>query len=177
MKATCKSVILALFLLLTGCAVNLNYTWVEYPITPRQLPLQNSIKAGKEIRILKEGASYEQEFIGKANSTNYYGSWQSLTDGVADQLAKELGIMGVKINNTAEKSLTIKLLSRQSQQGVLWNFAAKLEGIVTLGNGKSKVYKVRSIRQPTLPEAYNKAVALVVIEIINDQEVLTYINE
>jgi len=48
---------------------------------------------------------------------------------------------------------------------------------VKFGNGKTKSYTVRNSSPDTVYRTYNGAVALAVIEIINDPEVLTYINE
>jgi len=59
----------------------------------------------------------------------------------------------------------------------MWRIAASLDFSVKFGDGKTKLYTVRNSSPSTVDQTYNGAVALAVLEIINDPEVLTYINE
>ncbi len=168
--------ILVFLLSLTGCAIKHDYIWKEYPIASDLIPSQNNFTEGRKIRIIKGKSDNSKIFLGNVGAHQYYGSELSLTDGIADQLTKELKNMNLEINNTSEKSLEITVNSLNFERG-MWKIAATLEFTVRFGNGKSKSYTVRNSSPATVDRTYNGAVALAVIKIINDQEVLTYISE
>ena len=106
----------------------------------------------------------------------YYGSEQTLTDGIVDQLAKEMQKRQFNSTDTAKKSLDIAVNSSAFKQE-MWEVAATIEYTVKFGNGKTKWYTVRNSSPTTVDRTYNGAVALAVLEIINDPEVLTYIKK
>jgi uncharacterized lipoprotein len=145
-------------------------------ITPKRISSQNSFTEGQEIGIIKGKSNDSKIFLGNVGAHQYYGSEQSLTDGIVDQLAKEMRNKRLEIKNTAEKSLEITVNRSNFERGV-WKIAATIEFTVKFGNGKTKSYTVRNSSPATVDRTYNGAVALAVIEIINDPEVLTYINE
>ncbi len=177
MQWTYKPVILILFLFLTGCAIKHDYVWHEYAIAPERISSQNIFKEGQEIRIIKGKSNDSKIVLGSVGAHRYYGSEQTLTDAIVDQLSKELRNRRIEIKNTAEKSLEITANRSKFEQG-MWKMAATIEFTVKFGNGKTKSYTVRnSILSTFADRAYNGAVAWAVIEIINDPEVLTYINE
>lgn len=176
MKTKCKGFIFLLLLVLSGCTIKHDYKWNEHPITPDRILSQNSLTDGKEIGIIKGQSDNSKEILGQVGAHQYYGSEQSLTDGIADQLAKELQKKNLIINKTSEKSLAISVNRSYFERG-MWKIAAALEFTVKFGNGKIKWYTVRNSSPLTVDHTYNGAVALAVIEIINDGEVLTYINE
>ncbi len=176
MQSAYKPIILILILVITGCARKHDYVWNEYPITPGRISSQISFTEGQKIRILKGKSNDLKIFLGNVGPHQYYGSEQSLTDGIVDQLVKEMRNKGLLTNNTAEKSLEITVNRSNFRRG-MWKLAATLEFTVKFGNGKTKSYTVRNSSPDTVYRTYNGAVALAVIEIINDPEVLTYINE
>ena len=176
MKTKRNVFILLLFLVLAGCAIKHDYTWNEYTISSDRMPSQDNITEGREIRIIKGKSDDSKIFLGSIGLHQYYGSEQSLTDGIADQLAKELQNKNLVINNTSGKSLELTVNRSNFEPGE-WKRAATLEFTVEFGNGKTKSYTVRNSSPATVYRTYNGAVALAVVEIINDREVLTYINE
>jgi len=176
MRAIYKAVVLVVIFLIAGCTIKHDYIWVEYPITPERLNLHDSFDESKEIRIIKGDSDDSQIFLGNVGAHHYFGSLQSLTDGIADQLEMELAQRQLEINNTAEKSLEITVMWTKFERG-MWKIAATLDFQVKFGNGKIKSYSVRNSSPATVDRTYNGAVALSVIEIINDWEVLAYINE
>ena len=163
-------------LTLMGCAIKHDYVWIEYPIKPERVSSQNSFTEGKEIWIIKGKSDDSKIFLGNVGAHQYYGNEQSLTDGIVDQLAKEMRNKRLEIKNTAEKSLEITVNRSNFERG-MWKIAATIEFTVKFGNGKTKSYTVRNSSPATVDRTYNGAVALAVIKIINDPEVLTYINE
>ncbi len=175
MRGTYAPVILVLFIFLSGCAIKHNYAWTEYPIASKRIT-QNSYVKGQKIKIIKGDADDAKRFLGNVGAHQYYGSEKSLTDGIADQLAKELKKKGIEIINDAEKSLEIKVDNYNFEQG-MWKIAATINFSVAFGNEKTKSYTVRNSSPGTVDMTYNGAVALAVLEIMNDPEVLSYINK
>lgn len=167
-----------LFLVFTGCAtVKHNYIWREYPIASERIPSQNSFTEGQEIRIIKGKSNDSKIILGQFGRDQYYGSEQLLTNGIVDQLTNELQNKRIKIKDTAaEKSFKITV-NRSSFKVGMWMYAATIEFKVEFGNGRIKPYTVRNSSPNTVERVFNGAVALAVIEIINDPDVLTYINE
>jgi len=176
MRSAYKPVILILLLIITGCARKHDYIWNEYPITPDRISSQISFTEGQEIRIIKGKSNDSKIFLGNVGPLQYYGSEQSLTDGIVDQLVKEMRNKRLEIKNTAEKSLEIAVNRSKFNRG-MWRLAATLEFTVKFGNGKIKSYTVTNSSPDTVYRTYNGAVALAVIEIINDPKVLNFINE
>ncbi len=183
MKTKCNGFIFVLLFVLSGCAIKQiehDYTWSEYQIYSDQVRLQNSITKGREVRIIQGKSDNSKIFLGSIyvghQQHRYYGSLQSLTDGIADQLAKELQNRNLIINNTSEKSLEITVIRSNFDDGML-TMGATLDFTVKFGNGIIKSYTVRKSSFGTVPQTYNGAVSLAIIEIMNDRAVQTYINE
>ena len=176
MQSTYKPVILILCFILTGCAIKHDYVWHEYPIAPERIASQSGFTVGQEISIIKGKSNDSIIFLGNVGAHQYYGSEQSLTDGIVDQLAMELRKQQLEIKDAADKSLEITVNRSKFERG-MWRIAATLDFTVKFGNEKIKSYTVRNSSPSTVDQTYNGAVALAVLEIINDPEVLTYINE
>jgi len=175
MQPTYKPVILILLLIIiTGCAIKHDYVWKEYPIKPERISSQTSFTEGQGIRIIKGKSNDATICLGIVGVHAFYGNEQSLTDSIVDQLAKEMRKKGLEIKNTAEKSLEITVNHSIFEPGT-WKRAAIIDYTVKFGNGKAKFYTVRNSSPGPVYRIYNGAVALAVIEIINDQEVLNYI--
>lgn len=165
--------ILTLFLVLTGCAHD--YIWSEYPIDPARIASRESFTEGREIKIIK-GKSEDAKILLLTYAGNqYYASRQSFADGIADQLAKELRNRRIKTGNTAQKSLEITVSDIAVDYGAV-RLATAIEFKVAFGNGRTKSYLVTNASPASFDRTCNGAVALAVIEIINDPEVLAYIN-
>ena len=169
---------LSILLLINGCSSSIkhDYAWHEYLITSERISPEASFTQGQEIRIIKGKSNTSKIFLGNVGVHEYYGSEQSLTDGIVDQLAKEMRKKRLEIKSTAEKSLKITVNRSEFEKG-LWKIAATIEYTVKFGNGKVKSYTTRNSSPTTVDRTYNGVVALAVIEIINDPEVLKYIKK
>ncbi|HEY3274993.1 MAG TPA: hypothetical protein VGJ94_00105 [Syntrophorhabdaceae bacterium] len=175
MKRICKAGLLisALFLILTGCAHE--YVWTEYPIDPGRVASWENFTGGREINVTKGKSKDSKILLLNHSGTQYYASEQQFADGIADQLTKELRSRRVKITDTAGKSLQITVDSIDIDHDFMMLLAA-VEFKVAFGNGKTKTYRVRNGSPGGFDRTCSGAVALAVIEIINDPEVLAYIN-
>jgi hypothetical protein len=179
MQTTYKLSILLLLVVLGGC-ISHDYTWHEYPIASDRISSNVSFTEGKEISIVKGKSDSTDIRLGKAGPHRYYGNMQSLTDGVADQLAIELRKKQLVVKNPAEKSLEVTVVRSNFESGTFAQ-AASMDVELKFGSGKIKSYTVRN-RSPqtgidTVNRIYNGLVALAVIQIMNDQEVAAYINQ
>jgi hypothetical protein len=164
----------ALTLTLTGCAIKHDYSWNEYAIAPERITSEIKVAKGQEIKVVAGKSSDATVLLGNVGLHQYYGSDQMLADGIAEQLSVELRKMGVGINNSANKSLEIAVTRSAFERGA-WKIAATIEFTVKFGNGKTKQYSVRNSSPATVDRTFNGAVALSVIEMLNDPEVRNYI--
>lgn len=179
MQQIYKPVILISLLILAGCTIKHNYVWDEFSIAPERISSLDSFTEGQELRIIKGKSDDSRILLGfyrQLDMHQFYGSLQSLTDGIATQLAREMRKKQLDIRNTAEKSLEITVDRVHFEPGT-FAIAANIDFTVKFGNGKTKSYTVRNSSVKTLDQIYNGAVALAVIEIINDPEVRAYVNE
>jgi hypothetical protein len=163
-------------LLFTGCSIKHDYVWNEYPIEPGRVTSEIQFREGQPVSIVKGKSDSSKIELGYVGAHQYYGSVQSLTDGIAEQLASELEKRGLEVNAAAEKSLEIAVNRSRFDRG-MWKIAAILDFTVAFGNGTTKSYSVRNSSPATVERTYNGAVAVAVIEILNDPDVLAYINE
>lgn len=176
MQMIYKPVIVILFVILTACSIRHDYVWKEYPIASDRISSQINFAKGQEISIIKGKSDHSTIFLGNVGAHKYYGSLQSLTDGIVDQLSKEMQNRHLEIKNEAKKSLEITVNRADFEQG-MWKIAATIEVTVKFGNGKTKFYTIRNSSPATVDRTYDGVVAIAVIKLINDTEILTYINE
>jgi hypothetical protein len=176
MRKAYKPVFLVLFLVLVSCAEERDYVWYEYPILSQWIPPQVSFTEGQDIKIIEGKSNDSKVFLGGVGRYRYYGSLQSLTHGITVQLAGEMGKKGLKVKNTAGKSLEVTVDRTNFKAGFV-KTASTIEYTVKSGNGKTKPYTVTNSSGGMVDQAYNGAVALAVIKIMSDPEVLNYINE
>jgi hypothetical protein len=176
MQMTYKPIILILFVVLSACSINHDYVWKEYPITSDRISSQSNFAQDHEISIIKGKSDQSKVFLGNVGAHKYYGNLQLLTDGIVDQLSKEMRNRHVQIKNEAKKSLEITVNRVNFEQG-MWKIATTMELTAKFGNGKTKSYTVRNSSPATVDRTYDGVVAIAVIELINDTELLTYVNE
>jgi hypothetical protein len=178
MKNACLTVMAVLCVGLTGCQsiVKHPYSWSEYELTPGRVTAPAELGAGQEIQILKGKSDDSTKMLGSVGYHEYYGSEKDLTDGIAYQLSKELQKLKFVVKEPAAKSLEIALIRSGSAQAT-WTTAAILDFTVKFGNGKVKTYYVRNSSPSTVPRAFDGAVALAVMAILNDPEAISYIKE
>jgi hypothetical protein len=95
---------------------------------------------------------------------------------IVEQLSRELKERGLTVKDGAEKSLEIAVDDSHFERG-MWNVAVTIEFTVAFGIGKVKHYSIRNSSPSTVGHTYDGAVALAVIEILDDSEVLAYVTE
>jgi hypothetical protein len=173
-----KPLILFLFLFLAGYAgaTTHEYVWSEYPIAPERVSTQIVFTEGQELWIAAGKSGKARIILGAIGANEYFGSRQLLADAIVVQLTGEMRNKGLRIVDTAGKSLEIRVDRTDYEMGLV-KFAATIEFTVKFGNGTTKSYVVRNSTPGPVERAYNGAVALAVIRIMNDAEVFNYINK
>lgn len=174
MQLMLRTTLLALVILTSGCAIRHDYAWQEYQIEPQRVPLVAQVANAGPVQVIKGTAEETEMFMGNVGAHQYYGNRQQLLNAIADQLILELGKQGIVVNDSASKSMKVGLSSSSFEAG-MWKIAASLAYSVELGNGTSRSYSVRNSTPGTVERAYNGAVALAVIDILNDEEVISYL--
>ncbi len=174
-----KIFFLLVVLVLSSCApkvIRHDYSWVEYKIAPDRVTAQIDGENCPPLKIIKGISETTEKRMGNVGLHEYYGNNQLLTNAIADQLKWELTKRGLKISDTAEKSIELNVIHTAFERG-MWKIASNLDFTVTMGGSKTKNISVRNSSPATVDLAYNGAVALAVIEILNDPEIASYINE
>ncbi|MBN1905667.1 MAG: hypothetical protein JW927_11275 [Deltaproteobacteria bacterium] len=167
--------IITIFITFFGCSIKHDYIWQEYKIDPHRLTSQFNRENAHQLKIIKGKADESEIIIFQAGPHQFYSDYLELTNAMADQLMRELQKKGIKIVNSTEKSLEVKVVKTDFEAG-MWMSAAILNVEVTLGGEKTKSFRVRNSSPNGVNGAFDGAVALTVIEIINDSEVAAYIN-
>jgi hypothetical protein len=105
---------------------------------------------------------------------------QNLTDGIVDQLAKEMQKKRVVIKDTADKSLEITV-NRAFYESGFWSpmDSATIEFTAKFGDGRSKSYSVQNATPYVVltDRTLNGVIAKAVIELMNDIEIERYVNQ
>ncbi len=172
MKSQYSLILLALCLAVVGCKHR--YVASEYPITPDRISA-TKIEGGKDgVRIVAGKASDTKIDLGNVGVHHYYGTHQQLTDAIVKQLASELRSRGVENVSSANKKVEVAVTDSNFESG-MWRIAANLKFTVKLGDAKPMELGVRNGSPGTVARSYNGAVALAVIEILNNQDVLNYL--
>lgn len=163
--------------LFSGCSIKHAYMWKEYPIDSKRVNTSIGYNGNGNSRLeVTTGRSDTRTvFLGNVGAHQYYGSEQSLAEAIASQLSKELEKRGVAIDNGAGKKLEVTVDRSRFEQG-MWAISANIDCTIAFGEGRQKTYSVRNSSPGTVDRAYNGAIALAVIEILNDREVADYIN-
>ncbi len=159
---------------LAGCSHQ--YTWKEYPITSERITSAANYTEGTQVHVISGNASDEKITLASVGIHTYHGTYKNISDGLVEQLKKEFENLGVVVNETADKSIEVKVDQALYEQG-MWKIAATLKYTITLGNGNSKVKTVRNSSPTNISHTFNGVVALAVIDIINDEEVVSYLNK
>ena len=172
-----KSLVILFLLFTSGCSPIIHeYQWKEYKLTADRLPTQDNFTQGRVVKIIKGESDKTRKHMGVVGRHQYYASLQMLTDGLADHLVTELQNKQIKIDDAATKSLKITVTQNSFVRGT-WSISATLNFKVDFGNGKLKSFNVKNKSPGTVDRLYDGVVARSVIAIMEDTEVVAYLNK
>ena len=175
MKKMVLVLLVAMCLCLAGCGeIRHDYSWKEYSIDPERITSDVSL-VGSNIKVIKGSTDTAERNLGNVSIHNYYSNLQHLNDSIVEQLKIELRKKGAVINGSG-KTIKITLNSAEFVRG-MWKIAADFKFTVELGNGKKKELTIRNSSPTTVDRTYDGAVAISVINIMNDQEIMDYLKK
>jgi len=159
----------------SGCRFDHDYTWQEYSIDPERVTL-GDLPAGTAVDIVNGQADDESFDMGKVGAHHYHGSLSQLTDAVIEHLKLELGHRDVEVRAGAAKTLEVTVLNSESKTG-MWMLRADMNVQAKTGDGYVLEVPISNRTPTTVPQAYNGAVALAVIRILNDSAIAEYLSQ
>jgi hypothetical protein len=75
---------------ITGCSINHEYTWKEYEANQQRISFTQSTTSDHDMDIIKGESDNSRKLLGSHWPHYVYGSYQTATNGLAEQLAIEL---------------------------------------------------------------------------------------
>lgn len=169
-------VLVTLMAVVSGCSINHNYKWKEYEIDQERISAPNRLNAKAAVSIINAQPNDAKRILGSITVHRYHGSLQQLTDGIVTQFAQQLERRGVKIGKQAAKKIEIKVVDANLVRGA-WRIRADMNVSVKTADGYSRIIKIENGTPATVDRAYNGALALAVIEILNDSKIIEYLNK
>lgn len=160
--------------LFSGCMRKHDYVWAEYAILPERLSTVHQLVSGGKISLVNGQSDSTIRDLGNIGPHHYFGSLSQLTQAIIDQLSSELEDREITVAPGEERTLTINVVDAQVVRGV-WRLRAELDVQVQTGD-HFRMISVGNKTPHTIPHGYNGAVALAVIEILNDPKIIAYIN-
>ncbi len=161
-------------LLACGCTIKHDYQWREYKIAPDRVSAPSTLGRGSAVSIINAQPNAESKMLGYIGGHQYYGSLNQLTDAVVTQLSQELGSRNVKVSDNAPKTLKVAVLNTKYTLGS-WMLRVEMDLRVEAEDGYARTINVSNRSPGTVDGGFNGAVALGVIEILNDPKVIAYL--
>ena len=165
---------LGLFLtaLASGCAHD--YVWKEYRIEPERISL-GTLPPGTAVTLVNDQPDTEIRKLGSLGWHHWDASLSQLTDVVITQLSQELANRGAVIREGADKTLKIAVLDGKYTEG-MWIMRTEMLVRYETGDGYMQKAEVAN-RTPEggVAYGYNSAIAVVVINILNDPAIAGYL--
>lgn len=166
----------ALGLLACGCTIKHDYGWREYAIAPDRVSAPSTLGRGSAVSIVNAQPNAESKMLGYLGPHQYYGSLNQLTDAVVTQLSQELRSRDVTVSENAPKTLKVAVLNTKYTLGS-WMLRVDMDLHVEAGDGYTRTINVSNRSPGTVDGGLNGAVALGVIEILNDPKVIAYLRD
>ena len=163
-------------LLTCGCTIKHDYQWREYAIAPDRVSAPSTLGGGTTVSIVNAQPNAEPKMLGHLGAHQYYGSLSQLTDAVVTQLSQELRSRNVTVNENAPKKLQVAVLNTKYTLGS-WMLRVEMDLHVEAGDGYARTISVSNRTPGTVDGGLNGAVALGVIEILNDPKVIAYLRD
>ncbi len=161
--------------MVAGCGIRAHdYSWAPYAIDPALVVADGSALDGQTVSITHEGNEGENMMIGELGNHQYFGSSEQLADAISVQLSDELKRLNMSVSGGGTKTLNIKVSHPATERG-MWVIRAHFRVIVETGNGYVFEKSISNATPMTVPRAFNGAVALAVIDILNDPQIVAYL--
>ena len=157
--------------LVSGCTHQ--YVWKKYKIEPERVSL-GTLPAGTAVALVNGQTESEAYELGSVGAHHYHGSLNQLTDAVISQLAQELEDRGAVVREGAAKTLEVTVVDAKCTTGG-YMLCVEMHVRTKTGSGYVMEAPISNRTPMTVPRAYNGAVALTVIAILNDSAMADYL--
>ena len=157
--------------LVSGCAHD--YVWKKYKIKPERVSL-GTLPAGTAVTLVNGQTKSEAYELGSVGAHHYHGSLSQLTDAIISQLSEELKNRGVAVREGAAKTLEVTVVDAKCTTGGSM-LCVEMHVRTKTGPGYVMEAPISNRTPMTVPRAYNGAVALAVIGILNDSAMADYL--
>ena len=125
--------------------------------------------------MIHNAQSDEERFeLGRIGRHEYWGSLNQLTQTMVQTGETEFLQRGIRVTDDAEKNLAFSVDAASLVRG-MWVVRSVWDVTVTTGSGLTKSYHVENATPNTIPRAHNGAAALAVIEVLQDPEIIAYL--
>ncbi|MFH2057523.1 MAG: hypothetical protein ABIJ59_01310 [Pseudomonadota bacterium] len=165
-------------ILISGCGpFKHDYVWTEYKINDSRITTSDAFIKKDSVSLINAQPNIDTFLIAHLGAHRYYGSLNQLTEAVITHLKKELRKHNITVSPDASKTIQIKVVKTDFIRGG-WKVRANLEVNLKAGNNYTKDI-LASNSTPTMAadQAFDGAVALAVIDILNNPDILAYLQE
>ncbi|MDH3350320.1 MAG: hypothetical protein OEM60_01785 [Gammaproteobacteria bacterium] len=167
--------LLSLAGMLSGCSTVVhNYAWAAYPVDPVLVRTDAAALHGKKVAVSYRDNDSASVMIGQINNHQYFGSNEQLAEAVSIQLSDELRRLGMSISAGGSKTLNLRVSHPTTEQGA-WVVRAHMRIMVETGDGYVFEKAISNATPGTIPRAFNGAVNLAVVDILNDARIAAYL--
>jgi hypothetical protein len=163
-----------LFFSLFTFACSHDYKWAEYRIAPNRIQYASKLTPS-QVEVINAQDDKDKKVIASMGAHKWFGSLHQLSEAVVTQLIDELELHKVQVTKDSQKSISIKVEKFDFIQA-FWGVRANMSTSVVTGGSYKREVDVSNFTPVSVDNAYNGAVALTVIEILNDPKIIEYIN-
>ena len=161
---------LLLAALLCGCHTEYDYAWSEYEIAPERIAV-SALPDGTAVALINDQDDIERQRLGG----DWYASLRELTSAVITHLSRELDKRGATVDTGAEKVLRIAVQQQEFETG-MWLVSTRMKVRVETGSGYVATFAItHRTAKADVAHGYNGAVALAVINLLNEPSIAEYL--
>ncbi|MCZ6855669.1 MAG: hypothetical protein O7G86_17290 [Gammaproteobacteria bacterium] len=171
LQVTCFAFALAT---LGGCGITVHdYTPTIYALEDTRIMTIDGDLI--EAVVIRNAQPDEERFLlGRIGRHEYWGNLNQLTQTMVLTGETELLQRGIRVTDDAGKSLAFSVDTASLVRG-MWVVRGVWDVTVTTGSGLTKSFHVENSTPNTVPRAHNGAAALAVIEVLQDPEIIAYL--
>ena len=156
---------------LSACAINYYYSPGVYPIADERIrPF--SVDGPVEI-VNTQAIADRKNVIARFTGAIWMGDLQRITQALIDQLSGEIVKRGGQVSSPSQKRVRIAVTNVTVEQGA-WTLKVSLTLTVQLADRPPRVVAVENRSPGNIWRAVNGSIALAVIKLLGDPEVLQF---
>ena len=164
-------------ILISSCSpIKHDYVWAEYRINDSRITTSDAFIKTDSVSLINAQPNNDTFLLAQLGAHQYYGSLNQLTEAIVTHLKRELRKHNITTSPDASKTIQIKVVKTDFIQGG-WKVRANLDVNLKTGNNYAKDIFASNSTPTTAEQAFDGAVALAVIDILNNPDILAYLQE